>query len=482
MLTKSSIGATYPLAEKLAEQGIALSPVNETPLALLVSASTAAAQTFDGVNASDLETQPDFAGSLIAGSQMTDPLQGNSHDETMATTIKAVGDVIVGNLSIARNVVNPIIKQVAEEVQGHLEQAAGSSLSPLNVVPFFYKRLWDSPLLRELVDRYKETPVVDMQLKGFEITPTAGYAAALTTGIGRLDAEIADFLAQGAEARLEAVWNNLFSMKNAYQLQKALNTTYLSADDCIIAFLFARRLQDEIPEGIDMDPTAWKLYTSTIQAQAGRAVLRVLERRSYDVRTGTLVIDSPLSADACGDILVVGDVYNRWLEEGGTPEVLFGACMSDSRYGYRDLITQKEELLRVWKNEHTLLQAKAAANRFNELLIGLRAAGTKAINELSDEQIVSDRGALHSSLATFMTHVKPKHLEAIYDISRKLVCRVLFGHTDAEQILYAIDTAAAANPDLDIREAALLGVVDYTAIWLDKLIVVEEIQDTGLGL
>lgn len=481
MLTKSSISAGFGLAEKLAAQGIALSPVQGTPLAQLVNSSLATANSLAAASASDVEAVPDFASQLIAGSELSNPLDGNQHDEAMASTIKAVGNVIVGNLAIARNVVNPIIKTVATETQAHLEQAAGSSLSPLNVVPFTYKRLWDSPLLRELVDRFKDMPVTDLPLQGFDIVPEEGYAAALATGIGRFDDEIADFLGQGAEARLETVWSNLFSQSNLRSLSVALRPSYDRIDDIILTFLYARRLQENIPAGINMDPMQWKLYVATMMAQAGRAILRVLERRAADVRNMQLVIDAPAGSEPCGDIIVINDVYTRWLEEGGSPELLFGACMSDRKFIYRDLLARKEDLARIWKAEYTMLQARSAANRFNELVVGLRAAGTKAINDLPDDVLVTDRGSLHASLATFMTHVKPKHLEAVYDISRKLVCRVLFGHTDAEAILYAIDKAAADHPELDIREAALLAVIDYVAVWIDKSIVVEEVRDNVLG-
>jgi hypothetical protein len=77
-----------------------------------------------------------------------------------------------------------------------------------------------------------------------------------------------------------------------------------------------------------------------------------------------------------------------------------------------------------------------------------------------------------------MTRVKPKHLEDIFGISTKLVCRVLFADTDIERILDGIEVAAKNHPELDMREAALLAVNDFVVDWLCKLIVPEHVAGT----
>ena len=481
MLTESSIKAAYPLAEKLAAQGISLRAINDTPLAQLVSASLALATTTAGVNPDLLEAVPSFAGSLVDSSKLTDPVGGNPHDEAMASTIKAVGDAVTGNLAIARSVVNPIIKQVADATQGHLEQASGSALCPLNVVPYNYKPIWDSPILRELAGIHQNVPVMEMELKPLGLVAPDGLVGSLMTGAARFDEELTAWLNAGVEARLESVWSRLFGKNSEQYLTAVLRPGYLNNDDVLVAYLFARRVVSNPPEGVDMDLSAWTAYASAIMAQAGRAVMRVMEKRDLDVRLGNLVFDAPTTYEAKGDVMVVGDVYSRWLAEGGTPEVLFGSVMSDRKFGYRDLLDRKDEYARTWNSEYRMLQQTAAANRYNDLIVGLRNAVTGAINSAPEDALVCDRAVLHEKLKSHIERVKPQHLEDVYGISRKLVCRVMFEHTDAEQILNAIDAAAAANPELNLREAALLAVVDVVAVWLSKRVVVEEIADRALG-
>lgn len=475
MLTQSSLNAAYPLASVLASKGWALRPCNETPLQQLVSASLAQAQTLDGVDGSQLEAQPDFGGLLLSSSVAAGPDGKVTHDVIMESAVKAVGAVVAKNLYHARNVVNPQSERIAKDVQAYINANASSSLAPYSVVPFAYKAIWNSPILRELVGKYAQLIANDVPLQPLGITAGAALEETLRTGVARFDDEIAGFLSAGAQSRLAAVWDGLFGRNAGRSLAEIIRVAAdrTSCDDALIGFLFCRRIQEEIPEGVNMDINAWRLYISTLQAQLGRQVLAALDRRELDQRNGNLVISFPSVGAQEGEIVVIGDVYSRWLADGGSPEVLFGCLLGSRRFGYRDLLDNAQENLRVWGIEFKLRQAKIAGDKFGYLVSGMQQAMTALIAEIPDDQLPCDRATLHVRLKERLAHLRPKHLEDIFACSRKTVCRTLWLATDAEDMLNCIDQAAKAHPELDIREAALMGTIAFVSRWVSKLFTVD---------
>lgn len=479
MLTRSSLNAAYPLAEQLAAKGFALRALPETPLAALINASMIHAHTAGAAAAGQLETQADTGSLLMEGAAFADTFGDVPHDKIMAESVKMIADSVAFNLDLARNTVNPIIKDVVASAQAYMDNSAQSSLSPLTVVPFYYKAIWDSPILRELVERHGNQPVTDMPLQSLQIEEPSDFAELLKQGGGRFDEEIAEFAQACGHGFLSGVWHSTFGPDSHNSVLSVLRHTYACFDVSLATFLMARRLQADIPSGVNMELSQWQAYVSTIQAQAGRAVCRALEKRALDLRMKNLVILAPNGDDARGDVLVVGDVYDNWLREGGSTEILFGALCNNGDTSYVGMLTYKDINEKAWKRTYSLLQTNIAFRRFNDLVAGLRAGMTKAINSLDDKYIVVDRAVLHERLKERLTHVKQKDLEDIYNVARKAVCRVMFPHTDAEQMLLAIDASAAAHPELDIREAALLATIDFVARWISKLSVVETVPDYG---
>lgn len=480
MLTSTSVNAVYPLAQKLAEQGLALRPLDQTPLAELIKASlTHAAVVEQAAKGSGITEVASFAGNLVEGSQFASADGTVLHDELMVTVTKIVSDSVVANLHLARNVVNPMIKQVMEDTQAHMDRCQQSSISPLQIVPFYFKPIWDSPILRELVDRYAELPLSPVAVKGLPIQAPDNIASFLATGAGRFDEDVAAFADAVGEDRLRTVWNSLFSVQAAHSLSDVLVPNYENFDAAVIAFLFARRLQQNIPEGLNMSGGEWGDYISSILSQCGRAVCRAFDKRALDARTKTMFIAFP-RFDTVGNVFVVGEVYDQFLAAGGSPEVIFGSIHSDRQTQFNALLEGAEGYRRTWKNAFSLLQSQASFGRFNAMVEGLREAMMKQLRELPEEYRQVTGEAYRELLRDRLTHAKAADLENLWLICRKAVCRVIFPHTDAEKILVAIDTSKATHPVLDIREAALLAVVDYVCTWLSKLIVVESVPDTGV--
>ncbi len=480
MLTQSSVSAAFPLADKLAARGFSLRALDQTPLSELIGASLSQANVVAATPANapvETVSDMDFAQQLIEGSTFASPQGGVLHDEIMESAVKVIGEAVTAGLHLAKNVVNPLIKQVMADTQAHMDGSESAALTPLNIVPLFYKPIWDSVNLIDFVGRFAQTPYQSIGLRQLQIE-TPDLKAAAMTGAGHFDSEIAEFIDSMDPARVDFAWSAVFGPNPLPDIQEVLKVNPTNCDIAILVYLFANRLQEDVPAGVNMDLADWRLYTAEIRAQAGRTICRVMEKRVQDRARKLLVLEAPRGDAPRGDVLVNGDVYNTWLKDGGAPEIIFGALYSTKETDAQGLLDRADYFKGLWNHANSMITAAAANKRFSAMVAGLRNAMTKAINELPEDQLPVARADLHARLAERLTHAKQKDLENMWHLCRKAVCRVIFPHTDAEKILLAIDVAGQQHPDMDVREIALLGTMDYIATWLCKLVMVQEVPDS----
>lgn len=473
MLSQSSIEASWALAEKLAKMGITLRAVDDSPLGVLVNISSAEAYLYGQAQGVD-HTPPDIVSLLMSGSTSKNSLGEVQHDNAMAEAVKMVSRTLEYNLDLARNKVNPLIQEVMTSTQAYMDQSGSSTLSPLNIVPFYLNPVWNSPVLHSLVERYQNLPVTDMPLRSMSIPMPGNMTEAAMTGAGAFDDEVTAYIASLPPDMPAAVWNAAFSATPVAGLNSLLSINGNGqGDNALLMFLFSRRLfTSDAPEGVNMSAGEWSAYLSTITSQAGKAVCRFLEKRAMDNKYSNLIVTCPIGARPTGDIVVNGEVYDRFLKEGGSPEVIFGGISEQVR-GYRELLDKRDYFCKAWGRIYSLLQSTATSERYNALKEGLALAVAKVINRMSDDESPVPKIVLHERLRERMKHVKQKDMENLYLVSRKAICRVIFPHTDAEKMLLAIDDATRAHPEMEVREAALLAAIDFLSAWITSLFKVE---------
>jgi hypothetical protein len=475
MLTKSSLIASFPLAQQLAMNGAQLAPVGDSPLAALVSASLVDAQTVGDAPAGTFEEQPELGELMLQSSANADMAGVCQHDAIMANTVAAVSKAVEKNLDLARNVVGPLIKKVVEDTQAYMDSTAQSSLAPMSISPFYYQSLWDNPTTVDFVRKFENAPVTPVALSGLTLPAPTSALEAMLTGAGSYDADIKAFVDAVGEEYLQGVWRSVFG-GGVSQLSDYLRWSQDKIDATLATFLFARRLFDDVPEGLNMDLSAYKAYMGAVVGFAGRLCCAIYKKREADVGIKALVNAMPVGGQ--GSIQVNGDVYQSFLEAGGSPEVLFGAAVSDGQRNFATLLEAKDRYVREWQRTYALLQSKAASVRLDSMISGLRGA---LVCLLKDESLGFELSAdiYQQRIKERLAKIKPKDIEDIWHVARKAVCRVFYPQTDVERVLNAVDASALAHPELDIREAGLLATIDFVAAWVADLMTVTLLSDMG---
>jgi hypothetical protein len=174
-----------------------------------------------------------------------------------------------------------------------------------------------------------------------------------------------------------------------------------------------------------------------------------------------------------GHLIVNGDVYTQWLSEGGTPETLLGASVTDREMGFGSLIEKRDQYESSWKYRMTVVRSAQNSKEFSVVLGALRDALTKCINDLPDDQLkAGSRGDLHVRLAAALENVYINDVagDSIYRTVRKLVCGILFANRDVRSILDNMEGVAKIHADLDVREVALLATIELLTKWFSGLV------------
>lgn len=479
MLYMSTINATLPLAEKLVGKQIVLSAVEGTPLSMLVDRTYSPRLDMN---------EGEVAEMINAASLDTDPSEINQHNNDISDLIAAVGDSVQRTLNGARNVAAPIYRGVAEQVEELVERNKLSLLNPIQVKPVYYHAVWNSPVLEGLVGRYSEQPVLGIEMPAsLPMLSEEAIEAYLKVGNGSFDDEIMSVVDGGDDTWLTGLYSNVFTAEGrGYDyVMEILTGKHKTRNELLCLHLFARRLMQDPPEGVRQSISEYRSTMGTLVNQSGRAVARLMQLRQREFDKKLLVYSYPAAGAekayrAGSTIHVNGELYNRWVEEGGSPECLYGALFDDRDTTYAGLLDKSADYERLWERQRRLITMRVSYQEKVVKMEAFQEAMTAAINTLEDDALLVERGEYHSRLKQSMKTVTEKELDTVYHTARRLVCDVLFPHTQYKQVLEAIDRACDANPELEVREAALLATVEYVVDWIAQFVVVE--RDGGIAI
>lgn len=480
MIHESTLEAVYPLAEKLAEKGIKVTPLETTPIAQLTQAGhyPMATRGVDNLPSADMR--------ILEGSKFKDPSGMCRHDIVMDEMVDVIAKTVSGNLDMARNVINPIVKEVTQDVEAHLQDAESIHRTHVSVVPLNYKSIWNSPVLSEMVARYSETALkrVNLSVHIPHVAEKDELLELALTGATRFDTEVRELFETLPEETVLSAYARVFGDSRAPLLEDVLSvgdvvTHRGRLETALLVHLFARKLIQTPPEGVRLGLDEYRAYVANILSQSGRVVVGILNRRESAIQRRQLVSIWPMGREQVGrgpiEIYVNGDVYLKWLDAGGEPECILGAFVSDQERGYTALLENKERYCTEWARQSRVMATTQRLNRFNHAVEGMRLAIAKQINELDDDQLVVSREHLHALLEKNLSRLYGHFYEEIYVYARMMVCKTLFPHTMGLKILCAIDTAAKDNPGIEVREAALLATIEIVASWVSKLMKIDRV-------
>lgn len=468
MLNQNSLMAAVPLTERLEDAKMALYPISGTPLEAMVNATRSDEGLFDAAQG-NVEV---FIGHIATMANKVQPAYGVSHHNATLDPIATMAITAVQrHLQVAKNVVRPVINDLYARVKGSLSELNASSLLGMEVDVLREPAPLANAQLANAVRKLDGLTIEDlpMRMKLPDLSP-GELTELVMTGSSALDTAIAEWLSQD-EGLLQYIWRHVFQqnpLDNPKTFLQLITDRVHGVNNALAIYLFSRKLMEGKPlEGTEMSLSGYKQQLVDLRNQSAAALSRALDRIERSIKNGVLV------REVVGTKTIVYEpLYRKFLEEGGSNEVLFANAIGGQKFftTLKDLLANKTQLAERWNFHAALVRTEEANQKFVRTKDFLRLHFFAQLAEIAhtDEGTESNIAEVKKLFDVVMRDVKDVDLEDLHNLCMKLVCRARFYKTDAEVILTGITNAMKDNPQITPREAATISAINYVAVWVAR--------------
>lgn len=461
MISVRALESVQGLAQRLTRRGIGLESADGSALDVLVDSTVAIVND---------EAEPVL--DVVTTAEITSTTSGPlpcGHNLEFDAIVEAGIAAVNAELQVARNKVVPAQTELYEAAMKVLGDKSNRTLTAFDIIRDDLQDIFRDGNLIALVDEYyaKEQAPWEGTLV-FGNRTGAEVVEMLSTGFSHTDQLIATWVATKGEDWFAQTWDDVFNI-NANSDTRPLRTKLVESRDTALAvFLIARYLKDHIPEETGMDLNSYQDAIHLIEVNAGSVLKANLALYVRAVAEQQLVLGIVEGTK----VRVNGEVYDRWIDNGGDAEVLFGYAVANGREVSAGALTKRaEHYKKKWYEHSSLVQATEVQNRFNNLrTVLLQAFGRQLEEEARAEGVVEGvEGTIQELYTTFrneLAKMGDAELNDLHLAILKLLCKTRFSNTKAYFILTRIDFHCKQNPALQPREAATLATIEYVADWV----------------
>lgn len=472
MLKSNTLNASVTLASQLADKGLTIVAKPNTVLNELVGL---AALPYDVLLDSDAALVEAFSNieKITAGS-LENP---NQHGLQLDGVIKDLSRVVTAHVSYARTVVKPLVVEFAKDIEEYLTTYKSKTAGELfEVQVMALPELASDESFLDTLKPYQKKTVLRPDLKfRLGLKTKEELLGLITYGYDRTDKLVLDWASHQSEEFLTRIYNSFFTQESVPDIISYPDIDRLNVferlDHALAILLMATKLFSNVDDSAsDVDLQVYRNTAAQYRDYAGALVCDCLYKISTFIKTETLVIET--SPDRY-KVKVNGEVYRQWLQEGGTPEAILGLVVAGGTGSSKAAIdSKKAEYLTAWNSFCTFYgadQSNKSITAFKEFLLSRFAITLKELSD--DEQAYILKTPKYYSIVnqlaqTYVDGLKKDDMKDVFGVALMMVAQFRFYYTSAFNILNDINEAARINPNVDVREAALLAVVNYLVDYL----------------
>jgi hypothetical protein len=474
MLQEISYNTAVSYGEALAANGQAIVPREGTILEELVRLSVP-------------PTCVSVTDTAKYGTVLTQVTQGtldkpSEHSRELDAYVSQLSTLVKQHIGHAKDVVKPLVLELADKYVSYLENNKDKDASEEYAIStlFVPAVLKDSSFL-DTLSYYKDRPAVEPSARfDFPVKTDEEVHAMILVGHDRTDKLITEWSTRLPETYLRSLWTLFFTNSVIEEGSgKILPTSYFDlnqlngfdkANFALAYHLFSRFITNNVQES-DFPLNTYKKLALDYQEYSGALLIDAMKRMDIMIRNKILIVsaDSQYSKTS----KVNGEIYSEWLEKGGSPEIILGHLISGNQPNSMDLIDKNaKEYIRQW-NSFTTFYRTRQINQAHEhkktFLLGAFNMMFSDLSEIEKEYVIKYPDHISKAIEAFRVYLdglKTEQLLDINQISLYAIAKCRFHYTSSYQILSDIQKASEMNKDMDVREAALLAVINYVADFL----------------
>lgn len=467
MLKISTLQASMTLATQWSDKGLVATAKSNTALGELVGMSALPYQ-LPVESDSDIETV--FQG--LEAITKSNVEQNSQHDLQINALVDQLSRLVTTHVGFAKNVVKPLVVDFAKSVQDYLQTYKPKSASENFELKVFNapELIYDESFLDTLKPYQGKTVLVpDLRFK-LAFKTEEELLGMVVFGSERVDQLIIKWHSEQDENFLSRVYNSFFSSENTKDIITYQGIDKLTITDRMSYALAILLLSNKLMNNADGSDENINLQTHKATAlqymsYAGALLVDCINKYALMVKTNQLVIYSDQFKKL---VAVNGLVYREWLNEGGSPEVILGYLISGDQRGSKEYINTKRDVyLKGWNSYisfYEVDQSNRFIDYFKDYLLSQFTLSLKEGVEAQEEYALKNPNYytnVADSAKQYVNNLSKDQIQDVYAISLMLVAGVRFYYTPAFNILSDINEVAKVNPEVDVREAALLAVVNY---------------------
>jgi len=478
MLTNQALIAAFPLTTVLDSKRIVVSPLEGSPLFTLVKA-TRSDSNHNKFNETTGEFDINITDIEYMANAKDDVLGVCTHDRVMDEITEVVSTAVTDHMMFAKNVVAPAIEDLVVKTCNSILELSPSALLGMEVITWAPpKPLLNSGLetsVRKFEDLPYDVPKLAMKLPDLTVTEIIEL---MKSGSGDLDNDITEWASVKGDSFFISIWENIFQIKQA-GLTDRVPVTFRSfvydapdsLDNALAIYLLSRRLADSPLPNTEMNLTSFNSLIIDYRNQSGARLSHAFNEFDKVNKISQLV----RSVD--GNKTIVNEsVYRRWIDAGGENEILFGNILVQPFSSTVDEINSKAPMLKAEWNKYSALTSVVERNRLftrtKEFLLAHFREQIRNVTE-GEEATIGNREIILKKFTDLIDEVREDETKDLWALCLKLVCKARFYKTDAERILSGIERIKKENPQVSVREAAAISLLEYINYWISTQFVVK---------
>ena len=235
----------------------------------------------------------------------------------------------------------------------------------------------------------------------------------------------------------------------------------------VILYFLTIGLEADLPEGVNGSASTVTNYLKNLRGMTGAAVyrrMRAIERKIQDkelIRT----------IDGYGDerkIYVNKAVYDTFLDDGGSPEAIFGAVCGKSSFAYSILVDTTPKLEKQWQTYVEAIKSRNEANKLGLIVTSIRRC---LAQHIIDMEVIPDgsgtKGEMQNRLNASTRGFYLPDVDRLQQSLKHVVFQVLYPeHHNAQYIIDSIDKKEADGEEMG--KVACSVIQSLVADWLVK--------------
>lgn len=496
MILKDTISNSIPLVLDTSKRAIKLSPVVNSPLDYLNKESQWMTNFVDVSGERTVENdnylnEESFWTQLAERIHLTtrdldelteaepidvSQLNKKKHSELLAYHTNHISKAILEHITFAKQVIAPQVSDLVERTNNDLANLSDREINRFSIEVRDLPDIFRNPALLSLIEplgQIKNTITVDnyVGLPSLSLEEIIPY---VRLDVPSLDEELKNYLLSDSGNALLTVWNKVFvAIENQpieYNGYVSINELVDDAKDGLInalaIFTLASNLIDNPIEGTKVRLEQYNNHLSLLESFAGQQLYRKIEGFANQLKQNILVAN--YQDKTC---IVNRPVYEEFLENGGSVEVLFGQMLANTRhYSLANIQSDTANSLQRWKDHEAIQKSIEYNNRLYRAQRILKENFELLLRDLGEVPNYSD---LVNHFAKEVSKINVEDLDDIYKTVLTLINRVLYPGKGAARFLELMCSHEKMNPELDPREIATLASIDYIGAWISEMIKVE---------